>query len=146
MTTSLTWFKIIIAVEPLDHRTSRASGHRNLNNEVHPSGLYITSLTYDPPASPTSPIKWEQRQPSSVFSEHAACWSQKGTSRQLVHLAKTPVLVVTGEASYHALFDHRTVRYHTDTGLNTEQLRLADHGVHGNGHMMMLEKNNLEIA
>jgi len=25
-------------------------------------------------------------------------------------------------------------------------IRLADRGVHGNGHMMMLEKNNLEIA
>ena len=23
---------------------------------------------------------------------------------------------------------------------------LADHGVHGNGHMVMIEKNNLEIA
>jgi hypothetical protein len=25
-------------------------------------------------------------------------------------------------------------------------IRLADVGVHGNGHMMMLEKNNLAIA
>jgi len=25
-------------------------------------------------------------------------------------------------------------------------MRLADHGVHGNGDMVMIEKNNLEIA
>ena len=25
-------------------------------------------------------------------------------------------------------------------------IRLADRGIHGNGHMMMLEKNNQEIA
>jgi hypothetical protein len=25
-------------------------------------------------------------------------------------------------------------------------VRLADHAIRGNGHMMMLEKNNLEIA
>ena len=25
-------------------------------------------------------------------------------------------------------------------------IKLADRGIHGNGHMMMLEKNNLDIA
>jgi hypothetical protein len=25
-------------------------------------------------------------------------------------------------------------------------IKLADAGIHGNGHMMMLEKNNMEIA
>ena len=25
-------------------------------------------------------------------------------------------------------------------------IKLADIGIHGNGHMMMLEKNNMEIA
>jgi len=25
-------------------------------------------------------------------------------------------------------------------------LRLGDHGIHGNAHMIMLEKNNLQVA
>ena len=29
---------------------------------------------------------------------------------------------------------------------NLPWIKLAEAGIHGNGHMMMLEKNNLEIA
>ena len=31
-------------------------------------------------------------------------------------------------------------------GVKTTAMRLADHDVRGNGHMMMIEKNNLQIA
>jgi hypothetical protein len=27
-----------------------------------------------------------------------------------------------------------------------EFIRLVDHGINGNGHMMMLEKNNLQVS
>ena len=139
--------RAIIAVEPSGPPyKDMESGHRIPGHEVRPSGLCTAPLTFDPPVTPTSPIEWEQQQISSNSSEHAACWSQKGTPRRLVHLARTPVLVVTGEASYHALFDHCTARFLTDASVNVEHVRLADHGIHGNGHMMMLEKNNLEIA
>jgi len=30
--------------------------------------------------------------------------------------------------------------------VNVTWIKLAEIGIHGNGHMMMLEKNNLEIA
>jgi hypothetical protein len=30
--------------------------------------------------------------------------------------------------------------------MNTTYVRLKDLGIHGNGHMLMLEKNNAEIA
>ncbi len=30
--------------------------------------------------------------------------------------------------------------------MNTEYVRLQDKGIRGNGHMVMIEKNNLEIA
>ena len=33
-----------------------------------------------------------------------------------------------------------------DETLANDHVRLKDVGIHGNGHMMMLEKNNLEIA
>jgi hypothetical protein len=38
------------------------------------------------------------------------------------------------------------VDYLSRTGVRAEFPRLADHGLHGNGHMMMLEKNTPAIA
>ena len=62
------------------------------------------------------------------------------------HRQDVPVLVVTGEASYHAAYDHCTVAYLKQAGVRVEHLRLEELQVRGNGHMMMLELNNLEIA
>ena len=50
------------------------------------------------------------------------------------------------EASYHAPYDHCTSEYLTQAGVKNDFVRLTDLHIHGNGHMMMLEKNNLEIA
>ena len=61
-------------------------------------------------------------------------------------MAKVPTLVITSEASYHAPYDHCTVAYLTQAGVKPAFIRLPDVGVHGNGHMMMLEKNNMAIA
>ena len=57
-----------------------------------------------------------------------------------------PILVVTGEASYHASYDHCTVKYLQQAGVRSTWIKLTDVGIHGNGHMMMLEKNNRDIA
>jgi len=57
-----------------------------------------------------------------------------------------PILVLTAEASYHAPHDHCTVRYLEHAGVKPTAIRLADLGVRGNSHVMMLEKNNNEIA
>ncbi len=55
-------------------------------------------------------------------------------------------MVLTSEASYHAGYDQCTVAFLTQAGVATDWIKLADRGIHGNGHMMMWEKNNLEIA
>ncbi len=47
------------------------------------------------------------------------------------------------EASYHAPYDHCTVAYLRQAGVRTDFIRLADHGIRGNGHMMMMEKNSM---
>jgi hypothetical protein len=54
--------------------------------------------------------------------------------------------VMVAEASYHAVYDHCTAQYLAQAGVPTEFIRLADRGIKGNGHMVMIEKNNLEIA
>ena len=53
---------------------------------------------------------------------------------------------MTGEASYHASYDHCTAAFLQQAGVAITFVRLGDVGIRGNGHMMMLEKNNLEIA
>ena len=55
-------------------------------------------------------------------------------------------LILTSEASYHAAYDHCTVQYLEQAGVHPTFIQLSEIGVRGNGHMVMLEKNNLEIA
>ena len=74
------------------------------------------------------------------------CWLQKAPIRQLPNLQKVPVMVLTSEASYHAPYDHCTVKYLAQAGVKSTFMRLPDVGIHGNGHMMMLEKNSDAIA
>ena len=57
-----------------------------------------------------------------------------------------PIMIMTAEASYHATYDHCTVKFLEQAGIHPTWIKLADVGIHGNGHMLMLEKNNLEIA
>ena len=57
-----------------------------------------------------------------------------------------PVMVMAAEASYHQAYDHCTAKYLNQAGVKTEYIRLQDKGIYGNGHMVMIEKNNLDIA
>jgi hypothetical protein len=57
-----------------------------------------------------------------------------------------PILIVTSEASYHRAYDHCTVKYLEQASVPVTWIKLEDIGIHGNGHMMMLEKNNADVA
>lgn len=74
------------------------------------------------------------------------CRLQAEPARQLVHLAGIPTLIVVSESSYHAPYDHCTARFLTQAGVANDFVRLPQVGIRGNGHMMMLERNNLEVA
>jgi hypothetical protein len=50
------------------------------------------------------------------------------------------------ERTYHHVDGHCTAKYLNQAGVKTEYIRLQDRGIFGNGHMVMLEKNNLQIA
>jgi pimeloyl-ACP methyl ester carboxylesterase len=108
-------------------------------------GLTDIPLHYDPPVQDPSELA-VVRDDKAEGPEFFVCWMQQAPARQLVHLHHIPVVVIAGEASYHQLYDHCTVKYLNQAGVKTEYVRLQDQGIHGNGHMMMLEKNNLEIA
>jgi hypothetical protein len=56
------------------------------------------------------------------------------------------VLLVSGEASYHVIFDVCTAQWLDQAGVDTDYVELASVGLTGNGHEMMLEKNSGGIA
>ncbi len=134
--------KAIVAVEPFGPPFKDDSALKTVPDRSW--GLTLTPLTYDPPVTEDNPLEFE-RQPQNELGLQAG-WLQRGRPRSLTRLREVPVLVVTGEASYHAAYDHCTVAYLVQAGVTIEHLRLADRGVYGNGHMMMLELNSLEIA
>jgi pimeloyl-ACP methyl ester carboxylesterase len=88
-------------------------------------GLASAPLTYDPPASSPDEL-------------------QAGPPRRLPNLSRFPIAVVTGEASMFALFDRDLVSFLERAGCDVELVRLAEHGVHGNAHGVMIERNNAE--
>jgi pimeloyl-ACP methyl ester carboxylesterase len=134
--------KGIVAVEP------SGPPYKNVGarpDATRPWGLTHTPLTYDPPVTTEAPLELEQ-QGRAEGENLVACWLQKGTPRKLPNLAEIPILIVTGEASHHAPFDHCTSRYLEQAGVANDFMRLDEHGIRGNAHMMMMEKNNVEIA
>jgi pimeloyl-ACP methyl ester carboxylesterase len=111
-----------------------------------PYGLTAPPLAYDPPVANPEELRFV-RQNKPDASDLVRCWAQVEPARTLVNLQHIPVLVVQAQASYHAPYDHCTVAYLRQARVsNTRFIRLADVGIKGNGHMLMLEKNNLEIA
>jgi pimeloyl-ACP methyl ester carboxylesterase len=138
--------KAIVAVEPSgppvhDIEFKGAPDWFSDAAKTKASGLGEVPLTYDPPGAPEF-----VREETAEAPDLARCWLQKEPARKLVNLKDIPVLVVMSEASYHASYDHCTVKYLRQAGVPTTFMRLAERDIRGNGHMMMLEKNSDQIA
>ena len=102
-------------------------------------------LTYDPPVKDPSEIA-VVRDEGPDGPDMFVCWMQKAPARQLVNLKAIPAMIMAAEASYHQVYDHCTAKYLNQAGVKTEYIPLQSKGIHGNGHMVMIEKNNLDIA
>lgn len=121
---------------------------------VEPSGIpFGGGGRGDTPAKPwgpsTEPLAYEPAvlDPAELQPHREKdCWVTGGIHRSLPRLAEVPVLMLTGEASYHATSDHCMAEFLTVMGVKTDWFPLGTVGIHGNNHMMMLEKNNQEIA
>ncbi len=108
-------------------------------------GITSVPLTYAPAVSSPTELAIVQQE-AADGPGLVRCWAQQEPARQLPNLQKVPILVLTAEASYHAPYDHCTVRYLQQAGAKPSFVKLVDLGIRGNSHVMMLEKNNLEIA
>ncbi len=112
---------------------------------TRPWGITRVPLTYDPPLTDASQLRFVKQQAPDAPGL-ACCWLQAEPARKLSRLQGIPILIVTSEASYHAAYDHGTSKFLTQAGVQHSFIRLDEIGIRGNGHMMMLEENNLEIA
>lgn len=143
--------KAIVAVEPNGppfvgvENVPAPEWFRDGSTSANVWGITAVPLAYVPPAATSSDLS-SARQEQSDGPDLVRCWLQASPARQLPSLAKTPILVLTAEASYHAPYDHCTVKFLEQAGVRPRWVKLADVGIRGNGHMMMLEKNNAEIA
>ncbi|KAI1211646.1 alpha/beta-hydrolase [Annulohypoxylon truncatum] len=111
-------------------------------------GVTTAPITYDPPVTDpaTDFAKVEVKAPGPDLTS-CTLQAEEPPPRQLVNLRDVRVLVVTAPASYHVQYDWGTVQYLRQAGVkNLEYMRLDEKGIHGNGHMMMMEKNSDEIA
>lgn len=118
---------------------------RYSKNLDKPYGITRLPIAYTPAVKDAEELK-------PVLEEKAdrpdltRCYRQSEPARKLTNLGSIPILIVSGEGSFHAPWDHCTSKYLTQAGVANQHVRLEDHGIRGTGHMMMLEKNSLEIA
>jgi len=136
------YVKGIVALEPAGPPFEQAITG---SDKARAWGVSDLALTYIPPAASPADLA-TQRQEKAAEPGLVPCIQQKEPARRLTNLAGVRTLLVTSEASAHAGFDHCTAAYLKQAGVPVESLRLAERGIKGNGHMMMAEKNSLEVA
>jgi len=138
--------KGIIALEPTGppFLDTVFTASNPVNRGKRPYGITVPPVSYDPPL--TSPSDLKPVIVSSDPSGNYTCYKQADPPRKLANLSKIPILIVTSESSFHAVYDSCTTDYLAQAGVAVEHVRLENVGIHGNGHMMFMEKNNLQIA
>jgi pimeloyl-ACP methyl ester carboxylesterase len=102
-------------------------------------------LAYDPPITDPAQLKFV-RQDKAEAPDVARCWRQAEPARKLVAVGDRPIIYIAAEASFYAPYSHCTVGYLEQAGVHVDFVHLADLGIHGNGHMMMMEKNSDQVA
>jgi len=105
-------------------------------------GLTQIPITYSPPVTQPSDIQRAVVSTDNGFT----CYKQVPPPRQAVNLNHFPILYVVSEAGFHNVFVDCATAFMKDAGLQINLVRLKDVGIHGNGHMMFMEKNSDEIA
>lgn len=143
--------KAILAVEPSGppvydlEMTGAPDYFRDAPAPAKRWGITNGPIRYEPPLNDPAELAFV-REATAEAPDCARCWRQRDPARTIPALAGMPILIVTGEASYHAPYDHCTSRYLRQAGVEHDFVRLAERGIRGNGHMLMIERNNLAVA
>jgi pimeloyl-ACP methyl ester carboxylesterase len=140
--------RAVVAIEPSGppfYSAPAPWGDGDPNKLTRRWGLTSTPLSYTPALKdPADLAKAQQVSPDAPGL--VRCWLQAEPARKLTNLSRFPVMVLVSDASYHSGYDHCTARYLRQAGVSTDLISLPQRGIFGNGHMMMLERNNQAIA
>jgi pimeloyl-ACP methyl ester carboxylesterase len=110
-------------------------------------GLTDIPLTYSPPViHPAIDLVQEVQPPRDANSSECILQANTPAPRQLANLADKPILLVTSESGYHAVYDYCTAAYLKQAGCaRIEHVELAKVGIRGNSHMFFMERNSDQI-
>lgn len=110
----------VVAVEPMGPPFGRTPGFGALE-----WGLTAAPLTFDPPRA--TPEEVRAADPATL---------------RVPAMVGLPVALVTGETSSFAAFAPAIADFLSVAGAAVERLHLPDHGIRGNGHGLIYEKNS----
>jgi pimeloyl-ACP methyl ester carboxylesterase len=134
--------KAIVAAEPSGPPFRNAVFSTNAARKW---GVTETPMSYSPAVTDPAQLKTAE-QATADGPNLVKCLLQAKPVHKLASMQSMPVMVFSAEASYHAAYDHCTAKYLQQAGVNADFVRLENVGIRGNGHMVMIEKNNLDIA
>ena len=137
--------KAILAVEPSGPPFADEPPLAAKETSARPWGIANIPLTFDPPVERAADLA-PAVNPTSGGADTDHCWVSTGVKHVLPNLQRMPILIVTAEASHHTRYDECTVDFLAANGVRVDHTELGKIGIHGNGHMMMLEKNNQDVA
>jgi pimeloyl-ACP methyl ester carboxylesterase len=112
---------------------------------ARPWGITATQIHYAPEVTDPSQLAFVY-QDAPDGPDLVRCHLQAAPARQLPRLQGIPIVIIASGAGYHRSYDHCTSQYLRQAGVLNTFIPLDQRGIEGNGHMMMLEKNNLQIA
>ena len=106
-------------------------------------GMSTIPVAYAPPVKDVSEIKLvDVPSPEEGVAPYKL---QAEPARKLKNLQGIPIVIVTSEGSFASPGNPGAVAYFKQAGCQAEEMRLTKLGIHGNGHMMMVERNNRQV-
>jgi pimeloyl-ACP methyl ester carboxylesterase len=106
-------------------------------------GVTASPMVYDPPVADPSELKTVEVKPAEA--NRTVYRIQAEPARKLKTLAGIPIALVTSPASYHWPYDQGTVAFLKQAGCTVEHIELEKRGIAGNGHFLMMERNNRAV-
>jgi pimeloyl-ACP methyl ester carboxylesterase len=131
--------RALVAIEPLGPPFSDGAP----GGFALPWGLTAAPVAFDPPAA--DPAELRLTVTGGPAAGAPPLRLQAGPPRRLPNLARVPIALVSAEASPLAAAAPAIQAFLEQAGCAVDPIRLAEHGVHGNGHGMMFERNNRDV-
>ena len=130
----------LVQLEPVGPPFSRAFGPATLQ-----WGVAAVPVAYDPPAAAPSELSLVEQAPAAGAGGYVL---QADPPRRLANISKVPIAVVSSEASAFRFSNAPLVAFLRQAGCEAVHIELAEHGVHGvhgNSHGAMFERNNADV-